>query len=291
MKTSIVHVVSLFLLLTWFSCSSDGYRPIIIIHGLFEGPKHFRNLTTFIQMAHPGTEINIIDLYSYKLSLWPLWKQVKDFRAAIEPIMNRSDKGVHLICYSQGGVICRALLSVIPNHNVHTFIALSSPLTGQYGDTKYVNKVFPSCLKKDVYMLCYWTLGQDVSICQYWNDPHHRDLYVKYSNFLALLNGDKEHKDMNAWRDNFLRLEKLVLIGGPDDKVITPWQSSIFGFYNSNETVVEMRNQEYYVKDLFGLKTLDSRGDISVCVLSGVPHTSWPSNYTVFRSCIQEWLT
>lgn len=28
-----------------------------------------------------------------------------------------------------------------------------------------------------------------------------------------------------AWRENFLQIEKLVLIGGPDDGVITPWQS------------------------------------------------------------------
>lgn len=29
----------------------------------------------------------------------------------------------------------------------------------------------------------------------------------------------------SAWRGNFLRIKKLVLIGGPDDGVITPWQS------------------------------------------------------------------
>lgn len=29
----------------------------------------------------------------------------------------------------------------------------------------------------------------------------------------------------SAWRKNFLRVGRLVLIGGPDDGVITPWQS------------------------------------------------------------------
>lgn len=28
-----------------------------------------------------------------------------------------------------------------------------------------------------------------------------------------------------AWKRNLLRIERLVLIGGPDDGVITPWQS------------------------------------------------------------------
>ena len=27
------------------------------------------------------------------------------------------------------------------------------------------------------------------------------------------------------WKNNFLRLKQMVLIGGPDDGVITPWQS------------------------------------------------------------------
>ena len=30
---------------------------------------------------------------------------------------------------------------------------------------------------------------------------------------------------VSAYKENFLRLKKLVLVGGPDDGVITPWQS------------------------------------------------------------------
>uniref|UniRef100_A0A8B9G9M9 Uncharacterized protein n=1 Tax=Amazona collaria TaxID=241587 RepID=A0A8B9G9M9_9PSIT len=47
-----------------------------------------------------------------------------------------------------------------------------------------------------------------------------------------------------AWKRNLLRIRSLVLIGGPDDGVITPWQSSFFGFYDANETVREMQAQE-----------------------------------------------
>jgi palmitoyl-protein thioesterase len=32
-----------------------------------------------------------------------------------------------------GGLVCRALLSVMDEHNVDTFISLSSPQMGQYG--------------------------------------------------------------------------------------------------------------------------------------------------------------
>ncbi|XP_061771535.1 lysosomal thioesterase PPT2-like isoform X4 [Nerophis ophidion] len=122
-------------------------------------------------------------------------------------------------------------------------------------------------------------------------DPHHRSRYLKSNNFLPLLNGDTPHKEMEAWKDNFLRIKKLVLIGGPDDGVITPWQSSHFGFYDNKERIVEMRNQKFYRNDTFGLKTLSARGDVSLCLQSGVQHIRWHSNYTVFSSCMEEWLT
>ncbi|MEQ2277174.1 hypothetical protein XENORESO_021350, partial [Xenotaenia resolanae] len=188
------------------------------------------------------------------------------------------------------GLICRAVLSTSPNHNVHTFISLSSPLAGQYGDTDYLKWVFPDCAKKAVHVFCYNKWGQKCSICDYWNDPHHRAGYLRSNTFLPLVNGEKPHKFIKDWRENVLRIKKMVLIGGPDDGVITPWQSSHYGFYDTKEDVVEMRNQEFYKNDTFGLKTLDARGDVSVCVQSGVEHTHWHSNFTVFTNCIEKWL-
>ncbi|XP_023141967.2 lysosomal thioesterase PPT2-like [Amphiprion ocellaris] len=291
METLQVLRGSLLLLLLVAGVCIDGYKPVIIVHGLFDGPKQFQTLSQYIRKAHPGTEVTTIDIYDDKASVAPLWVQVEDFRKELASIMQKADDGVHVLCFSQGGVICRALLSTIPNHNVHTFIALSSPLAGQYGATEYLKRLFPNYLKKTVYRACYNPVGQLISICDYWKDPHHIPLYLKHNNFLPLLDGEKPHKDMEAWRKNFLRIKKLVLIGGPDDGIITPWQSSLFGFYDSNENVVEMRNQEFYKKDNFGLKTLDDRGDVSVCVCAGVKHTNWHSNHTVFSSCIEKWLT
>ncbi|XP_035991397.1 lysosomal thioesterase PPT2 isoform X4 [Fundulus heteroclitus] len=288
--TSRVPLAVVVLLLLQAACCIDGHKPVIIVHGIFDGPEDLKNLSTFIKAAHPDTEVHTISLYNHMESLVPLCMQVEDFRKAIEEIMSKSPEGVHLLCFSQGGVICRAVLSTSPNHNVHTFIALSSPLAGQYGDTDYMMKAFPDSLKEYVYLLCYNKMGQDISVCDYWNDPHHRADYLSGNTFLPLLNGEKPHMFMKEWRDNFLRIKKLVMIGGPDDGVITPWQSSHYGFYNASEYVVEMKNQEFYKNDTFGLKTLDARGDVSVCVQSGVEHTHWHSNITVFNNCIEKWL-
>nr|XP_044632250.1 uncharacterized protein LOC106831016 isoform X1 [Equus asinus] len=220
-----------------------SYKPVIVVHGLFDSSYSFRHLLEYINETHPGTVVTVLDLFDGRESLRPLWEQVQGFGEAVAPIMAKAPQGVHLICYSQGGLVCRALLSVMDEHNVDSFISLSSPQMGQYGDTDYLKWLFPTSMRSNLYRICYSPWGQGFSICNYWHDPHHDDLYLNASSFLALINGERDHPNATAWRKNFLRVGRLVLIGGPDDGVITPWQSSFFGFYDANETVLEMEEQ------------------------------------------------
>lgn len=79
-----------------------------------------------------------------------MWDQVNGVQEIIAPITANATDGVILICYSQGmytsigsagwylilsagGLICRGFLEAFPDHNVKTFIGLSSPLAGQFG--------------------------------------------------------------------------------------------------------------------------------------------------------------
>ncbi|XP_024131612.1 lysosomal thioesterase PPT2 [Oryzias melastigma] len=291
MKTlsSILTSPALMLLLAG-GCTS-AYKHVLIVHGILSGPETLQQtLSRFIQMAHPGTKVTVIDLFNDRDSTKPLWLQVQGFGKVIQRITRKSPEGVHLLCFSQGGPICRGVLSVLPNHNVHTFIALSSPLAGQYGAPKYY-KYIPSPARGSVHLFCYNRIAQNqVSVCNYWNDPHQQFRYLKHNNYLPLLNGEKVHSRTAVWRNNFLRIRKLVLIGGPDDEIITPWQSSQFGFYNSQEAIIDMRQQTFYTQDSFGLKTLDARGDIIECIQSGVKHSEWQSNLRVFNRCIRKWL-
>ncbi|KAI5628633.1 hypothetical protein C0J50_12787, partial [Silurus asotus] len=79
-----------------------GYRPVIIVHGLFDGPKQFIQLSKFISETHPGTSVTTIDLYDDMASLRPLWLQVSGFSTQIKSIMENAKDGIHLICFSQG---------------------------------------------------------------------------------------------------------------------------------------------------------------------------------------------
>uniref|UniRef100_A0A8C4WV03 palmitoyl-CoA hydrolase n=1 Tax=Eptatretus burgeri TaxID=7764 RepID=A0A8C4WV03_EPTBU len=208
--------------------------------------------------AHPRTNVTIIAKYDYLFSLEPLWKQVAGFRASIRPIVNSAPNGINLVCFSQ--------------------------------DTSYLKWLFPGHVRTSVYRVCYTPLGQDISVCNYWNDPHHQERYRASSRFLAVLNNQSYNQKSQEWKENFLRVQRLVLIGGPDDGVITPWQSSHFGFYDSNETVQDLKDQEVYKNDSFGLRTFQQNGRLFVYSISGVHHTNWHRNESVAYNYIIPWL-
>nr|XP_054770219.1 lysosomal thioesterase PPT2-A-like [Lytechinus pictus] len=289
METSISRCM--FLLFTTLLVATKGYKPVIIIHGMLDGAAEMHFMHDMIMKAHPGTNITIPDIYSYYKSLEHLWKQFPDYLKAIQDVINRSPNGIHLVCFSQGGLMCRAVVEQLDNHNVESLILLSSPQMGQFGDTSYV-KEFPKS-RYEVYRLCYdlSLIGQQISVCEYWNDPYHQPEYQERSDFLALLNNQSAHSQSQQWRKNFMRLKNVVMIGGPDDGVITPWQSSHFATYDKDLNITEMKDQEVYQKDYFGLKTLDSLGALHTYGIAGVNHTFWHRNQTVFDCCIEQFLT
>lgn len=83
-----------------------------------------------------------------------------------------------------------------------------------------------------------------------------------------------------------MKLDKLVLIGGPDDDVITPWESSQFGYYNQNLTVLEMRDRSVYQDDTIGLRSLDKQGKLVLHTVPGMKHFMWHTNQTVVDNYI-----
>ncbi|KAG8448591.1 hypothetical protein GDO86_015618 [Hymenochirus boettgeri] len=200
----------LFPLLIWMVDHSFCYKPVIVIHGLFDSSANFKNLLRYINESHPGTNVTVLDLFDHRKSLQPLWKQVEGFKEAIYPIMQNAGRdGVHLLCYSQGGLICRGLLQTMSDHNVDTFISLSSPQMGQYGDTDYLRFLFPTYVKSNLYRICYTQLGQTFSICNFWNDPHHHGMYVNVSDFLAPLNVERPEPNATVTLDFLMKTRQF----------------------------------------------------------------------------------
>ncbi|KAJ8687302.1 hypothetical protein QAD02_023096 [Eretmocerus hayati] len=267
----------------------ESYRAIALIHGVLTGPDSMKTIIDRIQELHPGTQIYNTPRYAGWSSLEPMWRQVEEIGNDIIAIGAAFPEGINLLGYSQGGLLARAILQRFPNHNVKNFISLSSPQAGQYG-TRFLHLIFPDLACETAYELFYSKLGQHTSVGNYWNDPHHQELYYKYSRFLPFVNNEEITPNTTIFKAGLTKLNKMVLIGGPDDGVITPWQSSHFGYYNKNETVVEMRDRVEYKNDLIGLRTLDEQKKLVTHIVPGVTHFQWHANVSVIDKYILPYL-
>lgn len=260
------------------------------MHGIMTGANSMEMIKHRIEEKHPGTIVYNVARFEHWSSLETMWHQVMEIGMDIANISSQHPEGINLIGYSQGGLIARGIIQTFPNVSVDTFISLSSPQAGQYG-AGFLHLVFPNLVKDTVWQLFYSDVGQHTSVGNYWNDPYHQELFETYSVFLPYINNELPSAKSDDFKTNFMKLKRLVLIGGPDDNVITPWQSSQFGYYDVNkDTVVELRAQDIYLRDRIGLRALDAAARLHLRTVPGVNHFSWHWNVTIVDQHILPYL-
>lgn len=284
------------------------YKPVVLVHGLFSDGDKLNDLKKLIIQSHPNTNVTVLKYLSYLETLDNLSFQLRIFNNKMKRFMKKYKDGFHIICHSQGGLLCLGLLESVTNHNIETFIALSTPIFGQYGLPKVILRRIPvlrpiANLTRELLSPFIYRpfLQKMVSIANYWKDPRldFKEDFETRVRYLTEVTNDPNSKwfdktEAALRKQNFLKLKKLVLIGGPDDGVIMPWQSSLFGYYgpdSQSETIVEMTQQKMFLEDWFGLKTLHNRGGVSSYVFANVKHNDWHGNKTVFHKAIEPWLT
>ena len=117
--------------------------------------------------------------------------------------------------------------------------------------------IFPSLLRENVFELFYTDLGQEISVANYWNDPNHQDLYYKYNTFLTSLNNEVMTPFSDRFKKSLLKLNNFVLIGGPDDGVIEPWQSRYVLFHHFFQFVYIFRTSFFNPQLIFNQQFLN----------------------------------
>ncbi|XP_022225401.1 lysosomal thioesterase PPT2 homolog [Drosophila obscura] len=279
------------LLLALSACfaGSLAYRPLVILHGILSGADSMDFLVREIEELHPGTIVYNCDKFSGWYSLENAWRQVDQIRDYLSDVGKQHPEGINVLGYSQGGILARAAIQSLPDHNVKTFISLSSPQAGQYG-TSFLHLIFPDLAAKTAFELFYSTVGQHTSVGGYWNDPHKQSLYMKYSEFLPLINNEKQSSNSTSFKMGMVRLSKLVMIGGPNDDVITPWQSSHFGYYDEDMDVIPFNKRKIFTDDSIGIRTLQEAGKLLIIIKPHVHHLSWHTNRAVIHQVILPYL-
>ncbi|ENN80889.1 lysosomal thioesterase PPT2 homolog [Dendroctonus ponderosae] len=266
-----------------------AYKPVILMHGILTGFHSMELIKNRIQEKHPGTLIYNIEKFGGWSSLDNLNYQVAQLSRDLNNFTQIHPGGVNVLGYSQGALLARTVLQANPNHTVHNFISLSGPQAGQYG-TQFLHLYFPGLALETAYELFYSRVGQHTSVGNYWNDPYHEQLYLEFSQFLPYVNNELSCNRSEQFKAAITKLKNLVLIGGPDDNVITPWQSSQFGYYNSNGTVVDFLERDIYKDDKIGLKTLNQNKKLHIITVPGVNHFQWHINMSIVDNHILPYL-
>lgn len=293
------------------------YLPVLMMHGIESNPKALNNLERVIREAHPGTKtIKLATPFDGVPGSWvTLNLQVKMIADAIRNYTRQDPKafenGYHLVCHSQGALTCRAICELMDDHNVHTLVSLAGPQMGVYG-AGWIQRSplwYQYLSIEDGYLLAYMGWAQaTLSIANMWNDPYHQKAFMERNTFLPRVNGYTNEKERLRMKSNFLRLKHAAFFVGNDtdkekqpyDGGIEPWESGAWQFYtptdpDSSEQGVKpprfpkiqpMKDLDLYKRDLFGLRTLDESGRLSIATPYNCSHDAWIDDPSIIRKYI-----
>ncbi|CAD5334210.1 unnamed protein product [Arabidopsis thaliana] len=249
LKRSCVMVVVTFLAMVDISVSV----PFIMLHGIASQCSdntnaNFTQLLTDLS-GSPGFCLEIGNGVINSMFL-PLTQQAE---IACENVkqMKELSQGYNIVGRSQGNLVARGLIEFCDGGPpVFNYISLAGPHAGI------------SSLPRG---LC----GDHLAPSGYYKIPNDMKQYLERSKYLPKLNNEIPNQRNQTYKDRFTSLHNLVLV--KDDEVITPNDSTWFGFYPDGEfeTLLSANQTKLYTEDWIGLKTLDDAGKVKFVSVPG----------------------
>lgn len=227
--------------------------PIVLMHGVNSDASSLNYLQNLIQENFPNKFVLNVEIGDGRMTsiFTQMFDQVELFNQQIQQYPQLSN-GFHLIGFSQGTLITRGYIQLYNKPPVINYISLAGPQAGQFG-TPYINIPTLDNLLSEI---DYITPIQNyLAPGQYWKNPKLLDLYREKSIYLAVINNERNYNQ--TLYDNFVSINKLILVYSTNDKVIHPPQSGWFAFYDEKMNIQSFNQSEIYQQDLFGLKKLD----------------------------------
>lgn len=114
-----------------------------------------------------------------------------------------------------------------------------------------------------------YKLIDKIAPCGYFKYRYAQKEYQEKNVFLKMLNNENQEKDMEIYR-RFSSLEKVKLIKGKQDTVISPKDSSWFQFYDKEgREILPLEESDFYKNDNIGLRKLKEEGKVIFSEFSG----------------------
>lgn len=290
------HVAFYILALCAASRVSAELLPIFFMHGLNGGHERFDKMQEWIRQRDPDATTYSFPIAEHEGSTLNLWAQgdhlMEQLRAKTAAQPSIYADGYVLVCHSQGALLCRTVVERMDDHNVHTLIALAGPQNGIFGVPPDYSKFLPYP-RDEVYHAAYTAAMQDkMSVANYWHDPrptsglfHPVQDYWSSNTFLPVFNNDpgrktqgyhqaKNDTEAARYKSNFLRLNAAVFTCGTADRIVVPYDSGIFNFYDPwpSKGSVILEQTAMWEDDWIGLRTLAEGGRLTRITAPGVTH-------------------
>ncbi|KAL4110468.1 hypothetical protein PRIC1_002159 [Phytophthora ramorum] len=178
----------------------------------------------------------------------------------------RLANGFNAAGFSQGNLLIRAYIERFNDPPVHNFLSVHGPLAGVGGlprcsPLNFICKEIDKLIGEAVYTE---RVQERIAQANYFRDPLRIKAFLKHAEFLPDLNNEKTSTN-ETYKDNFTKLQNLVLVRANQDTQVFPKESEWFGAYQDSDpykTVLGFNETRWYKEDLFGLQTLDKAGKV-----------------------------
>ncbi|GKT27608.1 Lysosomal thioesterase PPT2 like protein [Aduncisulcus paluster] len=266
------------------------------MHGIHDTSADMVKMQSWIKEASPDTYVLNVELGDgvFDSIFGDITKWALDFIEIVGTDEVISEFGsFNLICHSQGNMFCLYYLGMynssfakeqLPDYDldsfptVYNYMSLAAPAAGYFGDNSMFQ--FMGLETNDVARLA-GSLFYTPSILQllvnpsgYWRDPMHLDVYRQLSLFLPILNNEISHPDFALNKQNRMSLNYYKMFGSPNDGVISPYQSTWYGYFKEGTLEEFVTAEETDTWENVGLKDLDEAGKLEF-VDSGFYHTDY----------------
>ena len=105
-------------------------------------------------------------------------------------------------------------------------------------------------------------LAEKIAPASYWKYRYQYDQYMKDNVYLKDLNNEGPQKNQN-YKNRIMNLNKMLLVKGSLDTIISPRESSYFEFYDKKgEKIVPLKQSDFYINDYLGIKALDQQNKL-----------------------------
>ncbi|KAL8064598.1 hypothetical protein ABFX02_01G100700 [Erythranthe guttata] len=276
----VVIIFTFTVLIVHAYCWRPFYAPLpfILLHGVNNQCSSSQSTLYVKQLSEwSNTTGYCLEIGNGVQSSWliPLEKQVEEACKKVKA-MKELSKGYNIVGLSQGTLIGRGIIEFCEEAPpVNNFISIGGPQAGiasvphsSVASIAAVRAIANNILKAGIYS--EYAQNQ-FAPSGYAKIPENIKGYLKSCKFLPKLNNERPNDRNPAYKKRFSSLKNLVLIMSENDTVITPKESSWFGFYEDGSTnnILQPKKTKLYVEDWIGLKTLDKAGRVKFIKVGG----------------------